>query len=964
MAFRTKLDFSSNRQVKQHIETVTVLSGGTSFGVPFSSLPTGPDLTTTGITYSSTTLLSTFSGNSTTTVYSWSNPAMNTGITGLSAITPSISASTQNTIGFAGSSYITIDGNTAATAYTGVSFDVTPIVVYDLGSGNYSGSVQTDLLTFLSASTLDFTGRTIWNDVSGITRTQDLIITNNPVIGNVWTCVDIEGKGAWTSVSGGTGIWIVGGGLDAVMMNNGGNVSNGHLSIAEGANNQALGNESHAEGDTTIASGHQSHSEGNSTQALGAYSHAEGYGSIAIGSSSHAQGYYTQANGDNSHAEGYETYAGGSYSHAEGYSTFASGPQSHSEGLNTIASGSSSHAQGYYTQANGDNSHAEGDLTIASGENAHAEGDTTIASGYNSHAGGMNTIASGTSSFVHGSYSTAGGNNTIVLGANITGLVADTTYVDRFNVKTLGSGTSINNIGIDSSGNVVIGSGASSFTGGTITGPTKFTNGLTANTISATTYLNLPSIGNSPISIVNTSNLFSTSLSNTGLNASAVTNSIFFGANAGNSASAVTDSNFIGSYAGSGATNASYSNFFGDAAGYGSTNANQSNFIGLNAGKFATNASFANFIGSNAGNGATSATESNFIGASAGGNATNATNSNFLGSQAGYGATGATRSNFMGLYAGMDAINASYSNLFGFNVGNSTNSIGSNNIIIGTNITLPYNTTNSINLGGVLFGTGSYSAITGSPSTSGQTNGRIGINIVSPTESLDVSGNARFRTIGSSASSGALYYTSTGVLTTNTSDSRLKHNIQTLTNALDKVKQLRGVTYDWIDEDGPTRIGFIAQEVESVVPELTFVNNNSPENYMGVHYENTVALLVEAIKELTSGTTLVENMQTQTILAEDNNIDLNHNGTPTTALGGGITVLHAMGVDKSSELITDENGNWITNNDFIPNKLTIPNYTPSGSTDISGNLGNVTRDEDYLYIKTTSGWKRTNLESF
>jgi hypothetical protein len=320
----------------------------------------------------------------------------------------------------------------------------------------------------------------------------------------------------------------------------------------------------------------------------------------------------------------------------------------------------------------------------------------------------------------------------------------------------------------------------------------------------------------------------------------------------------------------------------------------------------------------------------------------------------------------MGLYAGMNAINASYSNLFGFNVGNSTNSIGSNNIIIGTNITLPFNTTNSINLGGVLFGTGTYSAITGNPSITGQTDGRIGVNIISPTESLDVSGNARIRTIGSAASSGALYYTATGVLTTNTSDGRLKHNIQTLTNALDKIKQLRGVSYDWIDGDGPTRIGFIAQEVESVVPELTFINNNSPEKYMGVHYENTVALLVEAIKELSSGVTISNNthLETQTILAEDNNIDLNYSGTPTTALGGGITVLHAMGVDNGAELITDVNGNWITNNDFIPNKITIPNYTPSGSTDINGNLGNVTRDEDYLYIKSSTGWKRTNLESF
>jgi hypothetical protein len=73
----------------------------------------------------------------------------------------------------------------------------------------------------------------------------------------------------------------------------------------------------------------------------------------------------------------------------------------------------------------------------------------------------------------------------------------------------------------------------------------------------------------------------------------------------------------------------------------------------------------------------------------------------------------------------------------GLNVG--ANSIGSNNVIIGTNITLPSSTTNSINLGGVLFGTGTHSNITGAtPSFSAQTNGKIGIGVVSPTANLHI----------------------------------------------------------------------------------------------------------------------------------------------------------------------------------------------------------------------------------
>ena len=71
---------------------------------------------------------------------------------------------------------------------------------------------------------------------------------------------------------------------------------------------------------------------------------------------------------------------------------------------------------------------------------------------------------------------------------NTTGMSALTV-----NIRTVGSGTPITNLGVDILGNVVSGTtGGSTFTGGTVTGPTFFTNGLTASTISATTYYNLP----------------------------------------------------------------------------------------------------------------------------------------------------------------------------------------------------------------------------------------------------------------------------------------------------------------------------------------------------------------------------------------------------------------------------------------------------------------------------------------
>jgi hypothetical protein len=90
---------------------------------------------------------------------------------------------------------------------------------------------------------------------------------------------------------------------------------------------------------------------------------------------------------------------------------------------------------------------------------------------------------------------------------------------------------------------------------------------------------------------------------------------------------------------------------------------------------------------------------------------------------------------------------------------------------------------------------------------------------------------------------------------TTVSDERLKDNVETIDNAIHKVKQLRGVEYTWNEgsRKGQREIGVIAQEVEKVVPEivhekkLPFVGD---ETYKTVDYEKLVALLIESNKEL------------------------------------------------------------------------------------------------------------------
>jgi hypothetical protein len=84
---------------------------------------------------------------------------------------------------------------------------------------------------------------------------------------------------------------------------------------------------------------------------------------------------------------------------------------------------------------------------------------------------------------------------------------------------------------------------------------------------------------------------------------------------------------------------------------------------------------------------------------------------------------------------------------------------------------------------------------------------------------------------------------------TQSSDRRLKTNIQHLSNSLSNILQLNGYTYNWKDElkkDVKTQIGFIAQEVEEIFPEVVTTDEAGMKS---VAYQNLVPVLVEALKE-------------------------------------------------------------------------------------------------------------------
>jgi len=124
----------------------------------------------------------------------------------------------------------------------------------------------------------------------------------------------------------------------------------------------------------------------------------------------------------------------------------------------------------------------------------------------------------------------------------------------------------------------------------------------------------------------------------------------------------------------------------------------------------------------------------------------------------------------------------------------------------------------------------------------------LGIGDPTPDVALDVVGDINY----------------TGTIT-DVSDRRLKENVQDLSGSLDKICQLDAKSYTLIadrgNENTTVELGFIAQEVQPVFPEIVkevqkfAVDENGQEtteevNYLGVSYIQLIAPMVEAIKEL------------------------------------------------------------------------------------------------------------------
>jgi len=83
------------------------------------------------------------------------------------------------------------------------------------------------------------------------------------------------------------------------------------------------------------------------------------------------------------------------------------------------------------------------------------------------------------------------------------------------------------------------------------------------------------------------------------------------------------------------------------------------------------------------------------------------------------------------------------------------------------------------------------------------------------------------------------------------SDQNLKENIRTIEDSLTKVAQIRGVNFDWKEDQAPS-MGVIAQEVQAVFPELVseyYDNGTIFNGTLSVNYNGLIGLLIEVVKE-------------------------------------------------------------------------------------------------------------------
>ena len=314
----------------------------------------------------------------------------------------------------------------------------------------------------------------------------------------------------------------------------------------------------------------------------------------------------------------------------------------------------------------------------------------------------------------------------------------------------------------------------------------------------------------------------------------------FVGRRAGYLNTTGSNNNFFG-YAAGNSNNGSDNSFFGHNAGYSNTTGYNNSFVGKEAGYSNTTGDYNSFVGYNAGYFTSTGGDNSFFGGGAGLYNTTGIANSFVGKEAGYSNTTGGFNSFVGYNAGHNNSTGNYNASFGHNAG-FFSSTGYNNSFFGNAAGFNNTGSNNVFLGSMagiteigsdkLYIDNCYTGDT--PATGGQCTqpliyGEFDNRVVKIDGSLSI------------------------VSVATPSDIRYKKEIHPLESSIEKVLELRGVTYEW-DKDkvkgagykSGRQIGLIAQEVEKVLPELVHTDSNG---YKTLSYDKLAPVLIEAVKE-------------------------------------------------------------------------------------------------------------------
>ena len=308
----------------------------------------------------------------------------------------------------------------------------------------------------------------------------------------------------------------------------------------------------------------------------------------------------------------------------------------------------------------------------------------------------------------------------------------------------------------------------------------------------------------------------------------------------------------VGAYAGQNHTTGSNNVFVGEETAVGNTTGSSNTAVGRTALYSNTTASYNTAVGYQAGYSNTTGTGNTLVGNLTGYSLTTGTGNTFLGggsNAAGYFVTTGSKNTIVGQYNG---------NQGGLDIRTSNN-----NIVLSDGDGNPrmYVAGNGV----VRIGRGVYGQAGGGLDIYPQGSGDNGY-IVWNKDGNGAGGGTRTAMLfaNNGTTVGSVSYSNTSTAYNTSSDYRLKENVVDLTGATERLNQIPVRRFNFIADADTTVDGFLAHEVQAVVPEAITGTHNEVDDdgnpvYQGIDQSKLVPLLVKAIQELEARITALEN---------------------------------------------------------------------------------------------------------